>query len=45
MSIEELIKEGGIHPFKATQEEIDRAAEIARRDLALAERISEESLD
>ena len=45
MSIEELIKEGGIHPFKATQEEIDRAVEIARRDLTLAERISEESLD
>lgn len=45
MSIEELIKEGGIHPFKATQEEIDRAVEIARRDLALAERISDESLD
>ncbi|MBT9160646.1 MAG: hypothetical protein DDT27_01075 [Dehalococcoidia bacterium] len=45
MSIEELIKEGGIHPFKATQEEINRAIEIAQRDLALAENILGESLD
>ena len=45
MSIEELIKEGSIHPFKATQEEINRAIEIAQRDLALAEAILGESLD
>jgi uncharacterized protein (UPF0332 family) len=45
MSIEELIKEGSIHPFKATQEEIDRAIEIAQRDLALAERLLKENLD
>jgi uncharacterized protein (UPF0332 family) len=45
MSIEELIKNGSIHPFKATQDEVDRAVEIARRDLALAENILEESLD
>jgi len=36
MSIEELIKSGRIHPFKATQDEVDKAVEIARRDLALA---------
>jgi len=45
MSIEELIENGSIHPFKATQEEIDRAIEIAKRDLALAESILGESLD
>ena len=45
MSIEELIKEGSIHPFKATREEINRAIEIAERDLSLAESIIEESLD
>lgn len=45
MAIEELIKEGSIHPFKATQGEIDRAVEIAQRDLALAEGILGESLD
>jgi len=37
MSIEELVREGSIHPFKATQEEVDRAIGIARRDLALAD--------
>ena len=45
MSIEELIKEGSIHPFQATPEEINRSIEIARRDLSLAEHISTESLD
>ena len=45
MSIEELIKNGSIHPFKATQDEVDKAVEIARRDLALAKNILEESLD
>jgi hypothetical protein len=45
MAIEELIKEGSIHPFKATQEEVDRAIEIARRDFALAERLVGESPD
>lgn len=45
MSIEELIRNGSIHPFKATQKEIDRAIEIAERDLALAESILGESLD
>jgi len=45
MSIERLVKEGTIHPFDATQDEVDRAIEIARRDLALAERLVGESLD
>jgi uncharacterized protein (UPF0332 family) len=45
MSIDRLIEEGSIHPFNATQDEVDRAIEIARRDLALAEGILGESLD
>ncbi len=45
MSIEELIRAGNIHPFQATQEEIDKAMAIAERDLKLAESIVEESLD
>jgi len=45
MSIEELIKNGSIHPFKATQYEVDKAIEIAQRDLAQAERLLGESLD
>lgn len=45
MSIEKLIKEGRIHPFNAAQDEVNRAIEIARRDLALSERLLEENLD
>jgi len=45
MSIEELNKNGSIHPFEATQDEVDKAVEIARRDLALAENMLGESLD
>lgn len=45
MSVEELIKEGSIYPFKATHGEIERAMEIARRDLSLAERLVAENLD
>jgi len=45
MSIEELIKNGSIHQFKATQYEVDKAIEIAQRDLAQAERLLGESLD
>lgn len=45
MSIEELISAGNIHPFQATQEEIDKAMAIAERDLKIAESIVEESLD
>ena len=45
MSIEELIRVGSIHPFQATQEEIDKAMAITERDLKLAESIVDESLD
>ncbi len=45
MSIDRLIREGSIHPFRATPDEISKAMAIARRDLALAESISDESLD
>lgn len=45
MSIEELVRNGSIHPFKATQEEVDKAIGIAQRDLALAENILGETLD
>ena len=45
MSIERLIREGRVHPFKATREEINRAIEIAQRDLTLADRVSGENLD
>ena len=45
MAIERLIKEGSIHPFSATPDEVNKAMEIARRDLSLAESIVEESRD
>lgn len=45
MSIEELIEEGGIHPFEATHGEVERAIGIARRDLTLAEKLLEENFD
>jgi uncharacterized protein (UPF0332 family) len=45
MSIERLVKEGSIHPFSATLEEITKAMDITKRDLALAENILDESLD
>lgn len=45
MSIDKLVEEGSIFPFRATKKEIDRAMEIARRDLAQAEKMLNESLD
>jgi len=45
MSIEKMAREGSIHPFRATADEISKAMAIARRDLALAESILDESLD
>ena len=45
MSIEELIQQGSIHPFEATRGEIEKAMAIARRDLALAEKLVGENLD
>jgi len=45
MSVDKLIKEGRIHHFEASQEEIDKPLEIAQRDLALAEKILQDNLD
>lgn len=45
MSLDKLISEGRVHPFKATPEEINKAMEIAQRDLALAQKILFENLD
>jgi len=45
MSIEELLEDGSIHRFDATRGEVERAFEIARRDLTLAERLLGENLD
>ncbi|MEW6142838.1 MAG: hypothetical protein AB1597_06750 [Chloroflexota bacterium] len=38
-SIETLVREGSIHPFRATQEEIAKVIDIAKRDLAESEAI------
>jgi uncharacterized protein (UPF0332 family) len=45
MSLDKLIGESSIHPFKATQEEINKSMEIAHRDLDQSKRILSESLD
>ena len=45
MSIEKMVQEGRIHPFKATREEITKVMKLARRDLAEAEKIKDTSLD
>ena len=45
MSLDSLIEDGSIHPFKATPQEISRSMEIAHRDLNEAERILAETLD
>jgi uncharacterized protein (UPF0332 family) len=45
MTLDKLIEDGSIHPFKATPQEISRSMEIAHRDLIQAERILAESLD
>lgn len=45
MTIERLLREGSIHPFTATPDEVNKAIEIARRDLSLAESIVKESQD
>lgn len=44
-SIEALVREGNIRPFRATRGEIIRVLGIARRDLAEAEKIQGETLD
>lgn len=45
MTIDKLLKEGKLHRFKATQDEIEKPLEIAERDLSVAEKIFEENLD
>jgi uncharacterized protein (UPF0332 family) len=45
MSVEKLLQDGRIHSFDATRGEIDKAFEIARRDLSLAEKIFDDDLD
>jgi uncharacterized protein (UPF0332 family) len=45
MSLDKLIKDGEIVPFKATKEEIKRALKIAERDLKIAEATFDKSLD
>jgi uncharacterized protein (UPF0332 family) len=45
MSIDRMVGEGRIHTFQATPEEIARVMGIARRDLAGAEKIIDQSLD
>ncbi len=45
MSIEQMVQEGRIYPFKATRAEITKVMDLARRDLAEAEKIKGISLD
>jgi len=45
MSVDRLLEEGKIHRFEAKRDEIDKALEIAKRDLPLAEKIFEDDLD
>ncbi|MGB9834193.1 MAG: HEPN domain-containing protein [bacterium] len=46
MTIEDLVKEGKIRHFQATEAEIKRSLEIAHRDLAQAQKLfQEKSLD
>jgi len=45
MSIDRLVREGGIHPFRATREEIAKVMDIAKRDLDDAEKTRGASLD
>ena len=45
MSIDTMVQEGRIHPFKATREEISKVMGIAKRDLSEAEQIKDTSLD
>jgi uncharacterized protein (UPF0332 family) len=45
MSLDKLIADGSVHPFKATSKEIARSMQLAHRDLNQAKRILPESLD
>ena len=44
MSMDRLIKEGSVRRFNATRDEVERAIEIARRDLSFAEGIPGEDI-
>lgn len=45
MSIDRLVREGDIHSFRATREEIAKVMDIAKRDLDDADKSSGMSLD
>ena len=45
MPIDRLVREGSIHPFRTTREEIAKVIGIAKRDLAEADGITSMSLD
>jgi len=45
MSIDRLVQEGDIHPFRATRGEIAKVMDIAKRDLDDAEKTRGTSLD
>jgi uncharacterized protein (UPF0332 family) len=45
MSVEKLLRDGRVPPFNATHDEVNKAIEIAERDLALAEKILDDDLD
>lgn len=45
MTIDKLLEEGKLHQFKATEDEIEKPLEIARRDLSVAEKIFAENFD
>jgi uncharacterized protein (UPF0332 family) len=45
MGIDELIREGSIHSYQASPEEINKALQIADRDMATALRIRDEDPD
>lgn len=45
MTIERLLREGKLHQFEATRDEIEKSLEIAERDLRVAEKILDEDLD
>jgi uncharacterized protein (UPF0332 family) len=45
MSLDKLINDGSLHPFQATRDEIDKAMEIAIRDLNYSKHVLSENLD
>jgi uncharacterized protein (UPF0332 family) len=45
MTIDELVRQGSIRAFQAKPDEIARAMELARRDLAFASKLVDQNLD